>query len=155
MHRLTLGGVPVHPALVHFPIVFWVLVPLMDVGYALDRGGPYWRLGWILAFAGVISALPAIVAGALDAFACRNVEAAESTLWRHAGLMLLAWTLFALACLFCSPEDPQQAYFFGGVMHGIGALTLIVGAHAGGQLAHVHHLPGACTESEAPRPTGN
>jgi hypothetical protein len=69
--------------------------------------------------------------------------------------MLLAWTLFALACLFCSPDDPQQAHFVGVVMHGIGALTLIVGAHAGGQLAHLHHLPGACMDSEASKPTGN
>jgi uncharacterized membrane protein len=154
MRRLTVCGVPVHPALVHFPVVFWVLVPAMDVAYSLERGGPYWRLGWILAAAGVISALPAIVAGALDALACRHVHAAESTLWRHAGLMAVAWTLFALSCLLCSPDDPHQAPLVGGVMHGIGALTLIVGAHAGGSLAHVHHLPDAGTETgttEAPR----
>ena len=144
MRRMTLSGVPVHPALVHFPVVFWILVPLLDLGNGLDREGPYWRLGWFFAFAGVISALPAIVAGALDAWACRNVAAAENTLWRHAGLMLSAWTLFALACLRCSPSDPDQAHFIGGLMHGAGALTLIVGAHAGGRLAHVHHLPGAC-----------
>jgi uncharacterized membrane protein len=144
MRRVTLSGVPVHPALVHFPVVFWILVPLLDLGNGLDREGPYWRLGWFFAFAGVISALPAIVAGALDAWACRNVAAAENTLWRHAGLMLSAWTLFALACLLCSPNDPDQAHFIGGLMHGAGALTLIVGAHAGGRLAHVHHLPGAC-----------
>jgi uncharacterized membrane protein len=87
MRRVTLCGVPVHPALVHFPVAFWILVPLLNVGNGLDREGPYWRLGWFFAFAGVISALPAIVAGALDAWACRNVAAAENTLWRHAGLM--------------------------------------------------------------------
>ena len=77
MRRVTLSGVPVHPALVHFPVVFWILVPLLDLGNGLDREGPYWRLGWFFAFAGVISPLPAIVAGALDAWACRNVAAAE------------------------------------------------------------------------------
>lgn len=153
MRRLTLGGVPVHPALVHFPVAFWVLVPVLDVGYWLDRAGPYWRLGWYFAFAGVISAVPAMVAGGLDAWACRNMAAAESTLWRHAGLMLVAWSSFALACLFCSPTDPQQAHLVGGVMHGIGALALIVGAHAGGRLAHLHHLPGACDGLEATRLT--
>jgi hypothetical protein len=85
-----------------------------------------------------------LLPAALDAWACRNVAAAENTLWRHAGLMLSAWTLFALACLRCSPSDPDQAHFIGDLMHGAGALTLIVGAHAGGRLAHVHHLPGAC-----------
>jgi len=116
------------------PRVVVVLHALLAVG----------GVGWFFAFAGIISALPAIVAGALDAWACRNVAAAENTLWRHAGLMLSAWTLFALGCLLCSPSDPHQAHVIGGVMHGVGALTLIVGAHAGGRLAHVHHLPGAC-----------
>jgi uncharacterized membrane protein len=125
MRRVTLSGVPVHPALVHFPVVFWILVPLLDLGNGLDREGPYWRLGWFFAFAGVISALPAIVAGALNAWACRNVAAAENTLWRHAGLMLSAWTLFALACLLCSPSDPDQAGPLGTfVRHGLPLISV-------------------------------
>ena len=153
MQRLTLGGVPMHPALVHFPVTLWILVPALDAGHWLDRAGPYWRLGWYFAAAGVISALPAMVAGALDAWWCRNAVTAERTLWRHAGLMLVAWTSFALACLFCSPSDPQQGHFAGLVMHGIGSLALIVGAHAGGRLAHLHHLPGACDELQVAGPT--
>jgi hypothetical protein len=34
---VTLSGVPVHPALVHFPVAFWILVPLLDLGNRLDR----------------------------------------------------------------------------------------------------------------------
>ena len=154
MRRLTLGGVPVHPALVHFPVTFWLLVPLMDLGYWLGGGLQYWRLGWFLALAGIVSALPAAVAGALDALACRAVAAAEDTLWRHAGLMLLALTLFGLASLFCSPDDPGQAHLMGCAMHVGGALTLIVGAHAGGRLAHVHHLPAACEALAHAGPVG-
>jgi uncharacterized membrane protein len=144
MRRLTFGGVPIHPALVHFPVVFWVLAPMLDAGYWLDPSGPYWRLGWFCSFAGVVSALPAVVAGAVDAWSCRHIATAEGTLWRHAGLVLVAWTFFVLACLFCSPDDPHRAHVIGCLMHGVGALTLLVGAHAGGQLAHVHHLPGVC-----------
>jgi uncharacterized membrane protein len=151
MRRLTLGGVPLHPALVHFPLTFWVLVPMLDAGSWLDRAGPCWRLGWWFALAGVISALPAVLLGALDAWACRQVAAAQDTLWRHAGLMLLAWTLFTLACLFCSPDDPHQAQFVGRALHGIGALVLLIGAHAGGRLAHVYHLPAACDAPGIPR----
>jgi uncharacterized membrane protein len=51
MGRVTLSGVPVHPALVHFPVVFWILGPLLDLGNGLDREGPYRRLGWFFAFA--------------------------------------------------------------------------------------------------------
>ena len=29
MRRVTLSGVPVHPVLVHFPVAFWIFVPLL------------------------------------------------------------------------------------------------------------------------------
>ena len=73
MRRLTLDGVPVHPALVHFPVAFWALVPVLDVAAWLERAAEYWRLDWYFALAGVISALPAMVAGGLDAWVCRKV----------------------------------------------------------------------------------
>ena len=37
MHRVTLSGVPVHTALVHFWVALWILVPLLDLGNRLDR----------------------------------------------------------------------------------------------------------------------
>jgi uncharacterized membrane protein len=151
MRRLSLGGVPLHPALVHFPIVFWVLAPLFDLGFLLGLGNSYWRLGWWSALAGIVTAMPAIIAGTLDALACRGISAADATLWRHAGLMLSAWSLFAIASVLCSPDNSVQAQFLGVAMHTIGALVLGVGAHAGGRLAHVYHLPGACKEVRAPQ----
>lgn len=38
MGRVTLSGVPVHPALVHFPVVFWKLVPLLDLRTGCSAG---------------------------------------------------------------------------------------------------------------------
>ena len=35
MRRVTLSGVPVHPALVHFRVAFWILMPLLDLGNRL------------------------------------------------------------------------------------------------------------------------
>ncbi|HXY22891.1 MAG TPA: DUF2231 domain-containing protein [Burkholderiaceae bacterium] len=141
MRRLTLGGVPLHPALVHFPVTFWMLAPLLDLGYVLGWGAQLWRLSWILALAGVVSALPAIAAGALDALACRSVDAVQGLVWTHAGLVLSSWTLFALASLFCPPDNPGRTFLAGSLLHLAGAASLIAGAHAGGRLAHVHHLP--------------
>jgi uncharacterized membrane protein len=152
MRRLTLGGVPLHPALVHFPVTFWVLVPVLDLGYRLDWGAQLWRLGWILALAGVVSALPAVAAGTLDALACRGVDAVQNLVWTHATLMLLSWTLFALASLFCSPGDPNQANVAGSLLHFAGAASLIAGAHMGGRLAHVHHLPDPGAQAQSAHP---
>jgi len=152
MRRLTLGGVPLHPALVHFPVTLWVLAPLLDLSYLLGWGAQFWRLGWILAFAGAVSALPAVAAGALDALACREVETVQALIWTHASLVLSSWTFFALACLFCSPNAPEQARLAGCLLHLAGAVSLVFGAHAGGRLAHVHHLPGAGTTARDTSP---
>ena len=63
MRRLSLGGVPLHPALVHFPVVFWVMAPLLDLGYLLGLGNSYWRLGWWAALTGVIAAFDGVHRG--------------------------------------------------------------------------------------------
>jgi len=77
--RLALGGMPLHPALVHVPITPW------------------------------LAALPGMLAGAPDAFASRDLVEAEGTVWRHAGLMAASWRLFAMASLLAAAENPQRS----------------------------------------------
>ncbi|MDI3259390.1 MAG: hypothetical protein QJR02_06810 [Sinobacteraceae bacterium] len=142
--RLSLGGVPLHPAAVHFPIVFWTLAPAADLAYALGYGARCWHVAWLSAAAGVVSAIPAIALGAADAFSSRALTVAETTLLRHSGLMLLVWTLFGLAVVFAPYQHPTlQQTVLAGMLHGVAWIALLFGAHAGGRLAHVYHLPGS------------
>jgi uncharacterized membrane protein len=143
MRRLTLGGVPLHPALVHVPVTLWLLVPALDAGYLLTRSPDWWRLGWWASVIGALVALPAMLAGALDAVASRSVAEAEATVWRHAGLMSVSWTLFAVASLLSRPDGspPRAPLALIVTLHVLGLLALLVGAHAGGRLAYVHRLP--------------
>jgi len=140
--RLTLGGVPLHPALVHFPVAFWFMAPVMDLAHWLRLVPGAWNYGWWFALGGVIAALPAIAAGALDALASRHVKSAEDSLWRHAGIMATCWTVFGLAVLL-SPRAAPAPMVAAVVTaaHTLGALLLAVGAHAGGRLAYIHRLP--------------
>lgn len=140
MRRITLGGVPIHPALVHFPLVFWTLVPLTDLADLLSPGGQYQRIGWYCAIGGLATALPAILAGAVDAMAYRHSTAAAGTLWRHAYLMISVWTLFALATLTYVPDIPVKKQTVCVLLHFAASVLLLAGAHAGGRLAHVHRL---------------
>lgn len=141
MRRLTLGGVPLHPALVHVPITLWLAAPVMDAAGLLAHEPGYWRLGWWCSVAGVLAALPAMLAGTLDALAARRLVEAEATVWRHAGLMSVSWTLYAMASLLSAPGNPPRAPVIVVALHALGALALIVGAHAGGRLAYVYRLP--------------
>ena len=141
MRRLTLGGVPLHPGLVHVPITLWLAAPALDAASMLAHEPDYWRLGWWCSVAGLLAAVPAMLAGALDAFASRRFAQAQDTVWRHAGLMSVAWTLFAVASVLAGPLNPPQASMVVVACHVLGALAVVVGAHAGGRLAHVYHLP--------------
>ena len=148
MRRLTLGGVPLHPALVHVPVTLWLFVPALDAAYLLARSPDCWRLGWWASVIGALVALPAMLAGALDAVASRGVAEAETTVWRHAGLMSVSWTLFAVASLLSRPDGSWRAPLALVVaLHVLGLLALLVGAHAGGRLAYVHRLPATSTTS--------
>jgi uncharacterized membrane protein len=152
MRRLTLGGVPLHPALVHLPIALWLSVPALDAASLLGRCSECWRLGWWAALAGVLAALPAMLAGALDAAASRAVLEAEATVWRHAGLMSLSWTFFAIGSLLSRPDGPPPVPVLAVVaLHVLGLLALLIGAHAGGRLAYVHRLPRDSAGPPSPR----
>jgi uncharacterized membrane protein len=152
MRRLTLAGVPLHPALVHVPITLWLFVPALDGVYLYTQRSGYWLIGWWCAVVGVLVALPAMLAGALDAFVSRGLVEAEVTVWRHAGLMSVSWTFFAVASLLSRPDGPPRAPVLVLVaLHLLGFIAVLVGAHAGGQLAYVYRLPASSGKSASPR----
>ncbi len=145
--RLHLGEVPLHPALVHFPIAFWTAAPVAEFAGWLGAGEECWRLGRWLALAGLALALPAMAAGLLDAIASRQRRDAEPHVWRHAGLMVFATTCFLLALLFGSGEAlTRSAQLAPLSLHVLGVASLLAGAHVGGRLAYGFRLPAAMTE---------
>jgi uncharacterized membrane protein len=59
-------GLPLHPMLVHFPLVFWLSVPVLDL-VALWRGPqPWWGVGLVVTAAGVAIGAFAVMTGLLD-----------------------------------------------------------------------------------------
>ena len=86
-------GVPVHPLLVHFPIVFWLLSPFFDLG-ALLAGEPWAELAFGATPAGVVTGAAAVVTGLLDymqpSLAGIDVHLAA----KHGIHTALAWCIF-------------------------------------------------------------
>jgi uncharacterized membrane protein len=59
-------GLPLHPMLVHFPLVFWLGAPLLDL-LALWRGPqPWWGMELAVTGAGVLIGAFAVMTGLLD-----------------------------------------------------------------------------------------
>lgn len=151
---LAIGGVPVHPMLVHFPVALWSLVVPIDVLCAAGGSAFWWSAAWYCALGGTLAALPAAVAGILDAVAGRVTVAAENTIWKHTGFMGGAWSAFCLSLLVGPVERADAAFALGAGLHLIGTILLIIGGHAGGHLVHTHHLPAsAVTAAISPERT--
>src|SRR5579859_4778285 len=69
MRGLRLGGHPLHPALVHFPVACWTATPVLYAVYLLGRDLAFWRYAWWCNGIGIAMALVAMTAGFMDLMA--------------------------------------------------------------------------------------
>ena len=91
----SIGGHPVHPMIIPFPIALWVFSLVADVIY-LWRGNPVWK-DWIAFYsllAGIIGAVAAAVPGLIDWLSIKDKEVAKIANW-HARLNVIALLIFA------------------------------------------------------------
>lgn len=91
-----LFGVPLHPLLVHFPIVFWLILPLIDVAILFLGPVPWLWLAIFSAAAGVGFGAVAILTGLLE-YRDPSLAGIDMRLAaKHGTRTSLAWCVFAI-----------------------------------------------------------
>lgn len=130
-------GHPLHPMLVHFPIAFWSLAAVSD-GLALSGLADTWAYGWLLLTLGLVTAVPAMIAGFADLAALH--DAAERDGHHHMIFMSAAWTLFVSALIFRLEDGTPSASpdVLSAVLSFLGLVSMAVGGWYGGQLVYRH-----------------
>ena len=134
---------PLHPALVHFPVACWSLTTAADLA-GLHFGEPAWRLAGALLVIGLVTAVPALLAGLYEL----THVADESPAWRsvhlHMGAMSAALTLYAISLFarldhttLLAPNTIALACSIAGF------LCLTGGGWLGGKLVYQYRLGGA------------
>ena len=91
----SIGGHPIHPMIIPFPIALWVFSLVADVVY-LWRGNPVWK-DWIAFYsllAGTIMAAVAAVPGLIDWLSLKEPKVVKIANW-HARLNVIALLVFA------------------------------------------------------------
>ena len=91
----SIGGHPVHPMIIPFPIGLWVFSLIADVIY-LWKGNPVWK-DWIAFYAllgGIIGAAAAAVPGVIDWLSLTDKAVVKIANW-HARLNVIALLIFA------------------------------------------------------------
>jgi uncharacterized membrane protein len=138
MQGLRIGGHPLHPALVHFPVVCWTAAPVLDLGWLLTQAPAWWQASfWCLAV-GTVMGLLAMCAGLMDLMSLDADHPGQATAQRHMMLMGTAWCLYVAVLLLQRPDrmpTPVQAWSAFGLC-AAGFLLLGLGAYQGARLVY-------------------
>ena len=132
-------GHPIHPMLVHFPIVLWTVAAAAYVAAAVGMQSA----AMIAKFsngAGLVMALLAMVAGLLELTTIdSHCEAMQVATW-HLMVMATAWLLFVLALVLplapASSINASAAQFGAAACACVGFVAMGAGGWLGGQLVY-------------------
>ena len=132
--KATLGGHPIHPMLVPFPIGFFGGAVISDI-ITLTGHPDFWpRMSVTLIGFGIIAALLAAVFGFVDYFTAPMEPPVKKTATTHMILNLVV-VLVYVAAFFIRAADPVST--FGYVLTFAGIVLLVASGWYGGHLAYV------------------
>ena len=137
---MRIGGHPVHPMLVHFPVAFWTVAAGAYVAAAAALDDRATGIANFANGAGLIMAVLAMIAGLLE---LRTIEARSDAMrvagW-HLMIMATTWCCFLLALLLSTAAetavDRWTAQVGAAASAGIGFILMGAGGWLGGRLVY-------------------
>ncbi len=133
----SIGGHPIHPMLIPFPLALWFFSFIADLIY-LWRGNPVWR-DWIAFYAllaGIIGAVAAAVFGIIDWLSIKDREVKRVADW-HARLNVIALLIFAASFYLRTTGGSRMvngSYTIPLVLSVVGVILITISGYLGGEL---------------------
>ena len=133
----SIGGHPIHPMLIPFPLALWVFSFIADLIY-LWRGNPVWR-DWIAFYAllaGIIGAVVAAVFGIIDWLSIKDRAVKKVADW-HARLNVIALLIFAASFYLRTTGGSRMvggSYTIPLVLSVLGVILITISGYLGGEL---------------------
>jgi uncharacterized membrane protein len=149
--RASIGGHPIHPMLIPFPIGLWVFSFVADLIY-LWRGNPIWKdyIAFYTMLGGIVGAAAAAIPGLIDWATLTERATVRVANW-HARVNVFTLLLFILNFYLRSssgaawiPNMPMLPV----VLSLVGIIGLAVAGWLGGQLVFAHGV-GVTSEAKA------
>ena len=137
----SVGGHPIHPMIIPFPIGLWVFSLIADLIY-LWRGNPVWR-DWIAFYAllgGIIGAALAAVFGIVDWLSIQDREVKKVADW-HARLNVIALLIFAASFYLRTTGGLRMlggSYTIPLLLSVLGVILISISGYLGGELVFRH-----------------
>jgi uncharacterized membrane protein len=124
---------PVHPALAHFPIAFWVGASLADLIALWTRVPVWWTVSHHAIAAGVIAGSLAVLAGFTELALRKLPPPAVAWAIGHASLMGTALLVFMVSLAWRNSVPPPIAAVALGFL---GSAIVLAGGFCGGTLVY-------------------
>jgi uncharacterized membrane protein len=131
-----IGTHPIHPMLIPFPIVCFILTFVCDILYARGDTGVASASNWLLLIGLVMAALAA-VAGLTDFFGDKRIQGADAIKHMLANVTAVVLELVNLALRFKNPDFIGST---GVYISGIVVLILLYSGWKGGDLVYRHGI---------------
>ena len=137
----SIGGHPVHPMLIPFPIALWFFSLIADLIY-LWRGNPVWR-DWVAFYTllgGIIGAALAAVPGLVDWLSITDGEVKKIANW-HARLNVIALLVFAASFYLRTTGGAalvSGSYTIPVLLSVLGVLLITISGWLGGEMVFKH-----------------
>ena len=153
----SIGGHPVHPMIIPFPIGLWVFSLIADVIY-LWRGNPIWR-DWIAFYAllgGIIGAVAAAVPGLIDWLSIKDKSVTKIANW-HARLNVIALLIFAGSFYLRTTSGSSLVsgnYTIPLVLSVLGVILITISGWLGGEMVFGHGVAVSSGSGATPEKAG-
>lgn len=151
----SIGGHPIHPMIIPFPIALWIFSLVADVVY-LWRGNPVWKdyISFYALLAGILGAAVAAVPGIIDWWSIRDRKVKRLANW-HARLNIAAVVIFAIDLYLRTTAGAQwigESLSIPFALSLIGVLLITISGWLGGEMVYVHGVavePGSASEPQS------
>src|SRR5947209_3450020 len=139
----SVGGHPIHPMIIPFPIGLWVFSLIADVIY-LWRGNPVWRdfVAFYAILGGIIGAALAAVFGIVDWLSIKDRAVKKVADW-HARLNVIALLVFAASFYLRTMGDARMVsgnYTIPLLLSVLGVLLISISGYLSGELDFRHDV---------------
>ncbi|MEJ6656620.1 MAG: DUF2231 domain-containing protein [Pseudomonas sp.] len=147
--KMSIGGHPIHPMLIHFPVAALIGLIGTDIGFVLT-GDQFWaRAGLWLVGVGTVGGWVSGTVGLLDLLIVREIRRLI-TAWCHAVLAVMLLSLASLNWLMRLGEADAAILPWGLFLSVLSGLVIGATSLFGGQLVYDHAI--GVDFEEAPEP---
>jgi uncharacterized membrane protein len=137
----SIGGHPVHPMLIPFPIALWVFSLVADVIFVW-RGNPVWKdyIAFYTLLGGIIGGAVAAVPGLIDWMSLTDKTVVKTANW-HARLNVIALLIFAGSLYLRTTSGSSLvsgSYTIPLALSVLGVILISISGYLGGEMVFKH-----------------